>query len=111
MSTRKINNKQLKDLDLIFIKKFINGKYENKFIDVKEFKKIQSTSGSGDKHYTHIQSIPSITWEINHNLNKYPTICVVDSAGSQVEGDVLQLNKNRIIITFSASFSGSAYLN
>lgn len=61
--------------------------------------------------YVHTQSLPSDTWTITHNLNKNPSITVVDSAGGEVEGAVVINSLNQITITFCAAFSGKAYLN
>lgn len=61
--------------------------------------------------YIHTQSSPSDTWIITHNLEKYPSITIVDSAGSVVEGEEKYISKNEIHIFFSSSFSGKAYLN
>lgn len=71
------------------------------------------TSGSGgsDKNFVYIQSSASNVWEITHNLNKYPSVTVVDSAGSVVVGEVLYNNTNKVTITFIGAFSGKAYLN
>ena len=64
-----------------------------------------------DKTHRHIQSLPSDTWIINHNLNKYPSVTVQDSAGSIVIGELTYNNKNTITLTFSGAFSGEAHLN
>ena len=61
--------------------------------------------------YTHIQSSAVSTWSINHNLGRYPSVSVVDSAGNKVIGDVEYVDSDNIDITFCASFSGKAYLN
>ncbi|MGA1703226.1 MAG: hypothetical protein ACO372_06515, partial [Methylophilaceae bacterium] len=34
-----------------------------------------------DKHYTHVQSVAASTWNVNHNLNKYPSATVTLSTG------------------------------
>lgn len=70
-----------------------------------------SSEGSGDKTHVHIQSSAASVWEITHNLNKYPSVTVVDSAGSVVVGEVKYNNTNKVTITFIGSFSGKAYLN
>jgi hypothetical protein len=67
--------------------------------------------GSKDKHYKHVQNLSSSTWTINHDLEKLPSVTVVDSAGSTVIGDIDYVNTNTLTITFSGSFSGEAYLN
>ena len=68
-------------------------------------------SGGGDKTYVHIQSSAANVWQINHGLNKYPSVTVVDSAGSVVVGEVVYNTTNKVTITFIGSFSGKAYLN
>lgn len=61
--------------------------------------------------YTHNQMIPAAVWNVAHALGYYPNVTVVDSAGSQVVGDVQYTDINNLIITFSAGFSGKAYLS
>lgn len=69
--------------------------------------------GIGSPHgtYTHTQASASATWTITHNLNCFPSVTVVDSAGSVVVGDVVYISANVVSITFVASFGGKAYLN
>jgi hypothetical protein len=57
------------------------------------------------------QSMPSASWTIVHNLNKYPSVIVVDSAGTQVDGEVDYNSLNQVTAKFNAPFSGDAYLN
>jgi len=66
---------------------------------------------SGDLNYVHYQSTPSEKWLINHNLGKYPSVSIVNSAGSIVIGDVVILDENNVEVSFSGSFSGRAYIN
>ena len=66
--------------------------------------------------YTHNQSSASDTWVINHNLEKHPSITVVDSAETVVHGKIEYNSKNKVTITFrlnedAYAFSGKAYLN
>ena len=61
--------------------------------------------------YTFSQASAASTWVINHNLSKFPSITVVDSSGNVVVGFETYNNNNQITLTFSAPFSGSAYLN
>ena len=70
-----------------------------------------SNSTNADKHFTYEQGLPSTTWTIVHNLNKYVSVVVVDTAGSVVVGDVRYIDLDSVEITFNASFSGEAYLN
>lgn len=61
--------------------------------------------------FIHEQDIPSAEWTIHHNLNTYPSVTVVDSAGTVVIGGVQYVNANTVVISFSGAFSGKAYLN
>lgn len=65
----------------------------------------------GDKTYAYPQDSPSDVWTVTHNMNKYPSVSVVDSAGSTVVGDVFYDSLNQVTITFSAPFSGKAFFN
>lgn len=64
-----------------------------------------------DSTYVHDQSQASAVWNITHGLNKYPSVTVVDSAKDEVVGEVRHLSTNTTQITFSAAFSGQAFLN
>jgi len=64
-----------------------------------------------DKNYLHLQNIASNEWIINHNLDKYPSVTVIDSAGSEVIGEVEYMDLNNLKIKFAGSFSGKATLN
>jgi hypothetical protein len=56
------------------------------------------------------QAAPASTWVINHNLGGFPSISVVDSANTVVFGMVTYVNNTQVVLTFSAPFSGKAYL-
>lgn len=60
--------------------------------------------------YVHTQAVPSATWTINHNLGGNPTAVVLDSAGTQCEGTFSYPSNNQMVITFTAAFSGTAYV-
>ncbi len=60
--------------------------------------------------YTYNQVVPSNVWTINHNLNKYPVVVVVDSGNNVFVGDVSYTDANDLTITFSSVFGGKAYL-
>jgi len=61
--------------------------------------------------YTHTQSVASDEWIITHNLEKYPSVTIVDSAGSEVETDIEYVNSNTIKSISNGAFGGKAYLN
>ena len=64
--------------------------------------------GEGAYHM-HVQSTPAASWVIDHDLLYRPAVTVVDSAGSQVEGDVTYYD-SQVVVSFSGAFAGTAYL-
>ena len=64
-----------------------------------------------DKNFVHEQNESSAEWIINHNLGKYPTVTVVDSAGTEVVCEVTHVDTNTCIVTMKAPFKGKAILN
>jgi len=57
------------------------------------------------------QGVPASTWNIQHNLGKFPSITVIDTAGTVVTGQYTYIDNNNVTLTFSAGFAGKAYLN
>ena len=57
------------------------------------------------------QGVASDTWVINHNLNKRPSIDLVDSSGRAFEAVRDYVNNNQVIIRLEAATAGYAYLN
>lgn len=66
---------------------------------------------NGDHTYTHFQSESQAIWNIAHGLHRYPSITIVDSANSVVEGTVEYLDMDTVRVSFGAGFSGKAFLN
>lgn len=61
--------------------------------------------------YIHDQISPDQTWHVTHNLDKFPSVSVVDTGNNIVVGDIEYISKKELKITFSYEFSGKAYLN
>jgi hypothetical protein len=57
------------------------------------------------------QTQAAATWRIAHNLGRYPSVDVVDSAEQRVIGMVSYGDANTVVLTFSSPFAGTAYLN
>lgn len=73
---------------------------------------LESLKGTGgDKHYVHKQETSSDTWEVTHGLGKEPVVTIVDSAGTEVIGEVEYVSLNKCILRFQAPFSGKAIFN
>ena len=64
-----------------------------------------------DKNYVHNQPSAASVWTITHNLNKYPSVTVVDSGYTVVYGSIEYISTNQLTITFTDPFAGEAYLN
>ena len=70
----------------------------------------------GDITFTHNQNSTSATWVVTHNLNRFPSVTVVDSADTIVQGTVVYNTNKKLTITFfeggdALAFQGKAYLN
>ena len=78
---------------------------ENLYYDFAAF------SLAGDKTFIFQQGVPGATWNITHNLGKFPSVSVVDTANTAGFGAVSYINDNQLTITFSGAFAGKAYLN
>lgn len=46
-----------------------------------------------------------------HDINKFPSVTIVDSANNVVFGDVEYIDSNSLKVKFTAAFAGQAYLN
>lgn len=62
------------------------------------------------QRFIYEQATPSSTWNITHPLGGYPSISVVDSAKTQVIGEVTYVNETDVIIEFGSPFAGFAFL-
>ena len=101
---------------------YIGGAYPNSGgggSDIKEIKGsplIGVTTSEGivflnSQTYVHEQGIASETWEIEHNLNKFPTVVLVDSAGTTFGAAVTYNSSNKCTIHMNGATTGKAYLN
>lgn len=72
---------------------------------------LRARSGTGDKHYVHVQGTPATLWIIAHNLQKHPAITVADSAGTLYWAGVEYPDLNTALVRTTTAFSGVAYCN
>lgn len=61
--------------------------------------------------HIHTQTIAAVQWTVTHNLGKYPSVSIVDSADEEVIGEVEYIDTNSLTIKFTAAFSGKAFIN
>jgi hypothetical protein len=73
---------------------------------------VRSTSPSNTltNRLEFVQGTASATWLITHTLGGKPQVTIVDSADTHVFGEVQYIDNTQISVTFSAAFSGKAYL-
>jgi len=68
-----------------------------------------SSQGAPTSVFT--QGVAATTWNIQHNLGKFPSVSVINNNNVMVNGEVKYIDNNNIQLNFSAGFSGKAYLN
>lgn len=64
-----------------------------------------------DKTFVYEQGVASDTWVIEHNLGKYPSVSLVDSAGTQFDADVEYNSENICTVRMNGATTGKAFLN
>ena len=81
--------------------------------DAPNYVVVRASSGSENlytRRHEHTQGQASTTWVITHTLGGKPSVTIVDSADTHVFGEVTYNSNSQITVTFSAAFSGKAYL-
>lgn len=63
-------------------------------------------------HFVFTQGIASNIWEIEHNLNKEPSVTVVDTANEeQIPDKKVYNSQNKVTLYFLSEFAGRVLLN
>ena len=73
--------------------------------------RVEQTVTLSSKTFIFEQGIPATEWVINHNLNKRPSIDLVDYNGKVFEADREYTSDNQVIIRLDNAGTGYAYLN
>ena len=68
-------------------------------------------SSQGSPTFEFDQGVSATTWNIQHNLGKFPSITVIDTGDTVVTGEYTYTDNNNVVLNFSAAFAGKAYLN
>lgn len=63
------------------------------------------------KTFVYEQAVASNEWTIVHNLNKYPSVTVVDSAGTEFYPEVEYVDLTTCVARMNGATTGKAYLN
>lgn len=99
-----VTNDDLHNNIVLLIPNIVNGQ----FIDYKsEIYKLNINNNS----FKYSSDIKKSVWEINHNLNRLPSVVITDTGGTVFEGGITHIDNNNLTITFSAPFKGYADLN
>jgi len=87
---------------------FGNGALDlGKFYDFAVF----TLSSQGAPTFVFTQGVAATTWNIQHNLGKFPSVSVINNNNVVINGEVIYIDNNNVQLNFSAGFSGKAYLN
>lgn len=71
----------------------------------------QNGVDGGNLTYTFAFPAPLAVWLVAHDLGRFPSVTVLDTAGDQVLGDLSYLDANTLRVTFGLPMAGVAYLN
>jgi hypothetical protein len=66
---------------------------------------------AGDSSFVFTQDVAATIWAITHNLNRFPSLTLVDTAGDEMETDFRYIDSNNIEVIFNIASTGIAYLN
>ena len=67
---------------------------------------------TGDtSHFEYTQGVPASVWTVTHNLNRHPSVSIVDSAGSLFIADVHYDSLQTRTLSFANPMMGMAYIN
>ena len=80
----------------------------DKYYDIMNF---VLSADAEDKTFVFSQGVPSLQWTVQHNLNKFPSVSVVNNNNIVINGEVTYIDTNNVQLNFSAGFAGKAYLN
>jgi hypothetical protein len=89
----------------------LKGLNDGDYIHLTRLEKERLDNTISDKNYVHIQGSASDVWLVDHNLDKFPSVTIIDSANNTVVGEVKHISANQTRISFTASFSGKAFFN
>lgn len=80
---------------------------------IQRIKILETTSLEDEKDlsYVHDQPTASMSWIINHNLNKKSSVRIENLAKDDIFGEIDYINDNTVRIEFVIPVAGTAYLN
>jgi hypothetical protein len=64
-----------------------------------------------DVSYVHTQSSALSIWTVNHNLGFKPSVEILSTGGAEIEGEVVHVSNNQLMIYFVMAVAGEARCN
>lgn len=89
----------------------VRHQFVNRIPDVEDDTIVRPSDWNADHvgvSYHHVQAVPETVWTVNHDLGRYPSVAVLDSAGSQIEVAVSHQSLNVVVLTLAYAISGTA---
>ena len=71
---------------------------------------VPGPKGDPGASFNFTQSLASASWHVNHGLNKYPSVTVLDSSNDLVDCDIVYIDYNNLTINAEYPFTGTAYI-
>ena len=67
--------------------------------------------GGVDSTFVYATPTPMASWEIVHEMNKYPSVMVTDWNYNVILADVKYIDKNTVVVNLNEPICGRAFLN
>lgn len=66
---------------------------------------------AGGSVFEHVQSTPASTWNITHNLGRFPHVSLLEDDGTEFEADVVHSDNNTVVVIFPSPHTGTAIVS
>lgn len=96
---------------LKIVDEMVAGKIDPEVVSSMVENYIQANGVSASSFVYDRGGVAASSWIIEHNLNKYPQISLMDDSGNQFEADVIYNSLNSLTVNFSRPISGKAVLS
>ena len=63
-----------------------------------------------NSRYVHNQTTASDTWIIQHDLNRIVSVSIYNTDNAEIQSEILVIDKNKVIVKFTAPFAGTAVI-
>ena len=85
-----------------------NGQGGNNAVGSPLIQIFNATESIGSKPFIFVQTVPAITWTVDHNLGYRPDVRIYDAVGNLVLAGVQHTTDNQTLLSFNTPQSGSA---